>query len=180
MPAELLQVRDAAPGFGRGANHFFDHERARDATPSRRIGRGLDRDVIIRNDRGATAVEHLGRHLEIHNVALVVLDDEQCSLALIDALDCSEHLVRRRSRENLAGTGGVQHAEADEAGMQRLMSRTAARDQRDLAGGQRLSADKFARRTERDDVRVRCGKSSRLSSSSVRGELRNFFMGSVL
>src|SRR5947207_302960 len=35
--------------------------------------------------------------------------------------------------EDLAGAGGVQHAEADEAGVQRLVAGAAARDQADLA-----------------------------------------------
>ena len=69
---------------------------------------------------------------------------EHDALALIDRLDGGGHLVGRRRSEDLAGAGGVEHAEPDKARMQRLMSRAAARNQRDLAGRQRAAAHELA------------------------------------
>src|SRR5258706_46450 len=43
------------------------------------------------------------------------------------------HLVGGGGGEDLAGAGGIQHAPADEAGMQRLMAGAAAGDQGDLS-----------------------------------------------
>ena len=68
----------------------------------------------------------VGGHLEIHHVALVVLDDEDAAAAGVDGLDGRHHLVGSRRREHLTGAGGVEHAEADEAGVQRLVPGTAA------------------------------------------------------
>ena len=52
----------------------------------------------------------------------------------------AEHLVGRGRGEDLAGAGGVEHADADEARMQRLVAGAAAGDQRHLAGAGRLGA----------------------------------------
>ena len=37
----------------------------------------LHRDVVVDDDGGAVAVQHLGGHLEVHHVAAVVLHDEE-------------------------------------------------------------------------------------------------------
>ena len=91
-------------------------------------------------------------HLEVHHVAFVVLDDEEAAAAGLHRLDRRDHLVGRRRREHLAGTGGVQHPAADEAGVQRLVPRAAARDQRHLAGLQLAPADELVLGAERNDV----------------------------
>ena len=44
------------------------------------------------------------------------------------------HLVRCRGREHLTGARGVEHADADEAAVERLVSGASARDETDLAG----------------------------------------------
>ena len=77
---------------------------------------------------------HLGRHLEVHDVAGVVLHDVQHAGAPVDELGRLEHLVGRRRGEDLARAGGVEHAETDEAAVQRLVPGPAAGDQPDLAG----------------------------------------------
>jgi hypothetical protein len=52
----------------------------------------------------------------------------------------SEHLVRRRRGKNLSRASSVQHAQADKAGMQGLVSRTATGNQRYLARPGRTEA----------------------------------------
>ena len=83
---------------------------------------------------------HLGGHLEVHDVAGVVLDDVQHAGAAVDELGGLVHLVGRRRREDLSGAGGVEHAEADEAAVQRLVAGAAAGDQPDLAGDRRVGS----------------------------------------
>ena len=63
-----------------------------------------------------------------------------------------DHLVRRRRGEDLAGASGIEHAEADEARMQRLVPRTAAGNQRDLAGLERAAADEFTLGAKQQDI----------------------------
>ena len=76
----------------------------------------------------------LGGHLEVQDVAGVVLHDVQDAGAAVDRLGGEQHLVRHRGGEDLAGTGRVEHAEPDEAAVQRLVAGAAAGDQADLAG----------------------------------------------
>ena len=118
------------PASGGGADNLLDDQRAGDAATSGRIGRSLDRHVIVGNDRGTTAIGHFRRHFEVHHVAFIVLDDQHDALSLIDGLDRGEHLVWRGRGENLPGASGVQHAEADKSGVQRLVPRAAAGDER--------------------------------------------------
>ena len=70
-----------------------------------------------------------------------------------------QHLVGRRRGEHLARARGVEHAVADEAGVQRLVARAAARDQRDLARLQLLRRRTNLRSApRRDDVGMRGGE----------------------
>ena len=72
------------------------------------------------------------------------------------ASDRRHHLVRRGRGEDLPGTRSIQHAEADEACMQRLMSGPTARNQRNLARRQDPAANEFPLLADDDDVRMRC------------------------
>ena len=159
---QRLKLGAAHSRLRRGADDLLDDQRARDAAPAGRIGRGLDRDVVVGDHGRAASVGHFGRHFEVHHVALVVLDDEDDAGALIDRFDRRDHLVRRRRSENLPGTGGVQHAEADEPGMQRLVSRAAPRRSAPtLPGVQRSAANELALLAGDDDVGVRRERSRR-------------------
>ena len=81
----------------------------------------------------------LCRHLEVHHVAGVVLHDVQDARAAVDGGRRRQHLVGHRGGEHLAGTGRVEHAEADEPAVQRLVARAAAGDEADLAAGRAQS-----------------------------------------
>jgi hypothetical protein len=156
-----LERHQPVAALGRGADDLLDHERAGDAAPAGGVGRVLDSDVVVDDDRRVVAGQHLGGHLEVHHVAGIVLDDEERSGAAVDGLGRGEHLVGRRRGEDLARAGRVEHAVADEAGMQRLVARAAARDQRHLARLEVLPAHELALGAERDDVGVRDGRSRR-------------------
>ena len=147
------------PLLGRGADDLLDDQRAGDPAPPGAIGRVLDRDVVVGQDRlDSRPSMHLAGHLEIHHVAGVVLDDEQHAGAAVDRLRRRDHLVGRRRGEDLARTGRVEHAAADEAGVQRLVAAAAAGDQRDLARRQLARGARTSARPERDDVGMRGGE----------------------
>ena len=82
---------------------------------------------------------------------------KEAAAAGVDGFDGGDHLVGRRRGEHLAGTGGVEHAVADEASVQRLVPRTATRDQRHFARLQRAPADELVLGAECDDIRM-CGR----------------------
>ncbi len=58
----------------------------------------------------------------------------------VHALRGDQHLLRDRGGEDLAGARGVQHAEADVAGVERLVPGAAAGDEAHLAGPRRVGA----------------------------------------
>ena len=161
LPSEIPQVFKPHRLLGRGAEDLLHHESAGDAAPSGRPGRVGNGDVVVGDDRFYPPVAgggELARHLEVHDVAFVVLDDQQGARASVDCLNGCDHLVGRRRGEHLARTGRVEHPETDEAGMQGFVAGAAAGDQRDLARGQRPSADEFALGPELDDVGMRSSK----------------------
>src|SRR5580700_6500647 len=72
------------------------------------------------------------------DVAPVVLDDVDDPGSAVHSLGGGQHLIGDRGREDLAGARGVEHADAHEATVERLVSRSAAGDQRDLALDRRI------------------------------------------
>src|SRR5699024_7377783 len=97
----------------------------------------LHRDVVVGDDRCDSDVGRLGQfggHLEVHDVARVVLDEVEYAASGVDGLRCGQHLVGNGRGEHLAGACGVEHACADEARVQRFVPRAAARHDADLAG----------------------------------------------
>ena len=156
-----LSVGEIAALLGRGADDLFDHQRAGDAATASGVERVLDRNVVVDDDLVDRPGRHFGGHLEVHHVALVVLDDQQHAGAGVDLGGGLHHLVGRRRGEDLAGAGGIEHAVPDEAGMERLVTRAAAREQRDLARLQHPAPDEFVAAAELDDVGMRRRRSHR-------------------
>ena len=99
--------------------------------------------------------------------------------AAVDRLGGGQHLVGRRRGEHLARAGGVQHAEADEAGMQRLVAGAAAGDQRDLARFARSARTKVGSNSTRSKPGVRLRETVSDSRSSCSTALMNFFMSDL-
>ena len=64
----------------------------------------------------------VGGHVEVHDVARVILDDVDDAGSAVDGLRRLEHLVRRGGGEDLARTGRVEHPRADKATMHRLVT----------------------------------------------------------
>ena len=122
---------------GRGADDLLQQHRDADAAATGRPRRVLDGDVVVARPPTVTGIAlglgQLGGHLEVQHVAGVVLHDVQHAGAAVDDLGRLEHLVGRGRGEHLAGARGVQHPEPDEPAVQRLVTRPAAGDQRDLA-----------------------------------------------
>ena len=122
-------------GLGLRAGDLLDEDRHADAAPARRVQRVLDRDVVVRHDRLDLdlARDELGGHLEVQDVAGVVLDDVEDAGAAVDGPGRGFHLVRDRRREDVAGAGRVEHAQPDVAAVHRLVAGATARDEPDLA-----------------------------------------------
>src|SRR5207245_6194658 len=96
----------------------------------------LDGDVVVGDDRvdlGALATGQLRGHLEVHDVAGVILDDVQDAGAPVDGRRRPRHLVGSRRGEDRTRTRRIEHAEPDVAAVHRLVAAAAARDQPDFA-----------------------------------------------
>ena len=174
----------SAPLVGQGAGDLLDDQRRAGAPPARRPRRVLHRHVVVDQHglhRDALVGGELGGHLEVHHVAGVVLDDVQHAGAAVDGLRGGEHLVGHGRGEDLARAGGVEHARADEAAVQRLVAGAAAGDQAHLA------ADRGRRRGRRSGLAKSTRRSgwaaatpARASRTTASGALMNFFTTGLL
>ena len=110
---------------GRRAADLLGEHGDADAAAAGRVEAVLDGDVVVddhRLDVDALALGELGRHLEVQDVAGVVLDDVQHAGAAVDGLGRLEHLVGRGRGEDLARARRVEHARG------RRSRRASARD----------------------------------------------------
>ena len=96
LVAERLEALQIGARFGCGADDLLHHQRAGNAAPARRIKRVLDRHIVIGDDGLDIHSRHFLRHLEIHEVALIILDDEEDAGSLIHRLRRGDHLVGGR------------------------------------------------------------------------------------
>ncbi len=131
------ELVEAAPLLGRGAHELLEQHREADPAATRGVERVLHGDVVVHDDRlhldtGLHRGE-LGGHLEVHDVAGVVLHDVQHASAAVDLFRGRLHLVGRRRGEDLSGAGRVEHPEAHEPAVQRFVTRPAATHERDGA-----------------------------------------------
>jgi hypothetical protein len=157
--AERLAGGEIGPALGRRADDLLDDHRARDPAAAGGIGRVLHGDVVVGEHARMRARHHLRGYLEVHDVAGVVLDDEQDARASVDRRGRGQHLIRRGRGEHLTRTGGIEHAMADEAGMQRLVAGAPAGNQRHLLAHKPPSARDEGRVTrELDQIGMRRGE----------------------
>ena len=116
--AEAGHLRERPALLRRRAADLLGQHGGADAAAPGRVQAVLDGDVVVDDDLldgDALVAREVGGHLEVHDVAGVVLDDVQDAGAAVDGLRRRQHLVRRRRGEHLARAGGVEHARADEA-----------------------------------------------------------------
>ena len=149
--ARSLTIRAASatwarvpPASARAPAIFSASTVAPDAAAPGGVERVLDGAVVVHDHArhlDAVVLGELGREAEVEHVAGVVLDDVQDARAAVDGLRGRLHLIRHRRGEDRAGAGRVEHARADEAAVQGLVPRAAARDEPDLAGDGRVGAD---------------------------------------
>ena len=121
---------------GGRARDLLDEDGAGDAAAPRSVEGVLDGDVVVDDDRRDLDVLHvsqLGGGLEVEDVARVVLDDVQDARAVVGGLRGLQDRVWSGRREDRAGHGRIQHAFADEARVQGLVSGSATGDEADLA-----------------------------------------------
>src|SRR5215208_2088899 len=122
---KLLYACEIFPVVGRGTADLVHEDGACDAAPPARIRRVLDSDIIVGHDivgLDPFCLAELPCHLEVEDVARVVLDDVEDTGPAVHGLARFEHLVRRRARENGAGAGGVEHAWSHETAVGRLVA----------------------------------------------------------
>ena len=121
---------------GAGAGDLLHEHGGSHPAPPGRVEGVLHRDVVVDDDAGdldALVGRELGGHLEVQDVAGVVLHDVQHAGAAVDRRGGGQHLVGHRGGEDLAGAGRVEHAVADVPAVQRLVPGAAAGDEADLA-----------------------------------------------
>ena len=127
----------------RRARYLMHEDRPRDAAPAHDvivvgIRAALHRDVVV--DEDALDVQALvlarvrTRAVEVHAVARIVLDYHQSPLVRGGELERVIYLHLRGRGEHVAAYRRVEHARAHKARMRGFVSRTAARDERDLFG----------------------------------------------
>ena len=137
--------------------------------------------MTTRGDLDPLGLGQLGRDLEVHDVAGVVLDDVQHARAAVDRLGGGQHLVRDRRGEDRARAGGIQHAHADEAAVHRLVAGAAAGDDADLA---LVAARPCGRRRWARSTRIRSAWAAAIpasaSSTTAVGLLMSFFIAAPL
>ena len=142
--AELGDLLERAAVLGGATADLLDEHGHPDAAATGGVQRVLDRDVVVGEhglDLDVLALPHVGGHVEVHDVAGVVLDDVNDAGAAVDGLRRLEHLVGRGRGEHLPRTGRVEHARPDVAAVHRLMTRAASGDEPDLALDRRVLAD---------------------------------------
>ena len=121
--------------FRLGPGDLMDKKGSGDAAPSRGVQAVLDGDVVVRDDvihQDPLVARQVRRHLEIHDVARVVLHDHQDALLVRDGLDALQDLIRGRGCEDGPGHGAIQHPLAHKPDVGGLVPAAAAADQRDL------------------------------------------------
>ncbi len=95
---------------------------------------------------------HFYRHLEVHDVAVIILDDEQASGTCVRLLYGAHDLVGRRRGKNMPDAGRIQHSLADKSDMHRLVTGAATGDECDLTGCEVSTADAFSPCAEHDEL----------------------------
>ena len=88
------------PDLGLRPGDLLEQDGRADAAPTGGVQRVLDRDVVVDDDRGDLdlAGDEVRRHLEVEDVAGVVLDDVEDTGAAVDRPSRRLHLVGHRAR----------------------------------------------------------------------------------
>jgi hypothetical protein len=124
-------------GLGHGSGDLLDEDRGTGAPAARRMDGVVHGDVVVDQYGRHLYVllgGELGGHLEVQDVARVVLHDVQHPGAAVHRRGGLDHLVGHGRGEDLPGTGRVEHAVPDEADVQWFVPGTSAGHQADLAG----------------------------------------------
>src|SRR3954447_12046077 len=106
VAADVRDVLERLALLGRRAADLLREHGHADAAPAGRIEAVLDGHVVVRHHRrdlDPLGGRELRGHLEVHDVAGVVLDDVEDAGAAVDGLRRLVHLVGRRRGEHLAG-----------------------------------------------------------------------------
>src|SRR5215208_5746478 len=141
---ELFDPRQVSAIVGGSAADLVHEDGARDTAPPAGVRRVLDRHVVVGYDvvgLYTLGLRQFSCHLEVEDVACVVLDHVEDARTAINGLGSLEHLLGRGAREDGASAGGVEHPRADVAAVGGLVAGAAAGDEGDLALDRRVRAN---------------------------------------
>src|SRR5690606_27334795 len=131
---EIVEARALLGGRAAGLDH---EEVAGDAAAADGVRGILHGDVVVDDealDVDALGLRHLDRHVPVHAVALVVVDQHQDALRRAHPLDALVAELHRRGGEDAARRGGIEHAGADGHDVRRLVAAARALHDRYLVG----------------------------------------------
>ena len=128
-PPDRHHLVQRCAGGGRRARDLLDNDGRAGAPAPRGVEAVLHRDVVVdehRFDPDPLVGREVGGHLEIEDVAGVVLHDVHDAGAGVHRGRRGKDLVGHRRGEDLPGAGRVEHARADETDVQRFVAGPAA------------------------------------------------------
>ena len=140
------------------ARELVDKDRASHAAAPCRERAVLDGDIIVDDDVirfDVLIFRHIDGHLEVHDIARVVLHDAEHARVRRNGLDALIDHVRRRRCEYGSCDRRIEHALAYEAAMRGLMPRAATRHKRNFPLLALLAHDNIARFELRELQRAR-------------------------
>ena len=172
-PRGVRDLSEGPAGLGARTGDLLRQHGGAHAAASGGVERVLDGAVVVHGHArhlDAVVLGELGREPEVEHVAGVVLDDVQDARAAVDGLRGRLHLIRHGRGEDRARAGRVQHARADEAAVQGLVSRAATRDEADLAGNGCVGAnDQLLVEVDSHEAGVRAGDAGERLGHDVLG-----------
>ena len=102
--------------------------------------------------------QKIGRHLEVHDVARVVLHDKEDALTAVHGLGRLVHLIGSGRGEHFAGAGRVEHTVPHVPSVKRFVPAAAAGEDGNLFLGRVGPQDSLDRRVELHQTGMRRGE----------------------
>ena len=114
----------------------MDEYRPGHASPADRVERAIHGHVVVHDDllhADSLVARHVGGHLEVHDIAGIILDDQKDAFFSGDCLYGFIDLIRRRRRKDRPRHRGIQHALPDITCVSGLVPAASAGNQGDLS-----------------------------------------------
>jgi len=142
--------------FGAAPIIFSTTQRSGNTAPARWYGSRFSTSATSSDEHGGVIdIDHLGRHLEVHGVAGIILDDKKHALAAVDRLRGGQHLSRRCDVKHLARQAASSMPRPRNPAWQRLMARSTTEISATLPSPRLAQRDERWDRTLLSGCRVR-------------------------